>query len=104
MNRDDEEENDGIIGTDESPLEEDQSRIAERGESEVETKVEVEIEVPSMPQMSISDVSDKSEVSVSSFSKSPFTVGAESPSCYYGIAHACTAPSTPGLEIAKPNR
>ena len=64
----------------------------------------MEIEVPSTPQMSISDVFDKSEVSVSSFSESPFTVGAESPSCYYGIAHACTAPSTPGLEIAKPNR
>ena len=57
-----------------------------------------------MPQMSISDVSDKSEVSVSSFSKSPFTVGAESQSCYYGIDHACNAPSTPDLEIAKPNR
>ena len=97
MNNDDEEGNGGIISPDESPLKEGQS-------SEVATtKIEVEVEIPSTPQIIMSDMSDASEVS--SLSESPFTVAKRSSHCYNDLEHASSTPSTQGLVgIAKPNR
>lgn len=87
--------------SDDSPADEGQSRAAERGDSDNDTTVIVEIEVPTTPQYSISDVSDTpaSHLSSSLF-ESPFQAP-KSPSLYYGIEHG--TPTTPGIGIAKPS-
>ena len=91
MNNDDEEGNGGIISPDESPLKEGQS-------SEVATtKIEVEVEIPSTPQIIMSDMSDASEVS--SLSESPFMVAKRSSHCYNDLEQASSTPSAQPIPI-----